>query len=235
MELDRSYFNSIRLNTHRGKFYDVDAVDRLLVDIRSRADALNREIVSSRDKVAEMEKTNEALREENNELFLKGQALSQEILSLREELKAAQAGEASLIPAEEKEEAVPGEETTEEEAPWEENEEFYFLTVMNGESAGGFRKLSPSSSMKDGKLDVVAFKKMPIMEFGPLLFELINGRHPKNKNVLYFQTESLDVESPEDLVSDADGEKGAQLPIHFGVIEKRLEVFVSEKTWTYDD
>ena len=106
MELDRSYFNSIRLNTHRGKFYDVDAVDRLLVDIRSRADALNREIVSSRDKVAEMEKTNEALREENNELFLKGQALSQEILSLREELKAAQAGEASLIPAEEKEEAT---------------------------------------------------------------------------------------------------------------------------------
>ncbi len=114
-------------------------------------------------------------------------------------------------------------------------EEFYFLTVMNGESAGGFRKLSPSSSMKDGKLDVVAFKKMPIMEFGPLLFELINGRHPQNKNVLYFQTESLDVESPEDLVSDADGEKGAQLPIHFGVIEKRLEVFVSEKTWKYDD
>ena len=128
MELDRSYFNSIRLNTHRGKFYDVDAVDRLLVDIRSRADALNREIVSSRDKVAEMEKTNEALREENNELFLKGQALSQEILSLREELKAAQAGEASLIPAEEKEEAVPEEEPTEEDSSWEENEEFYFLT-----------------------------------------------------------------------------------------------------------
>ena len=128
MELDRSYFNSIRLNTHRGKFYDVDAVDRLLVDIRSRADALNREIVSSRDKVAEMEKTNEALREENNELFLKGQALSQEILSLREELKAAQAGEASLIPAEEKEEAVPEGEPTEEDSSWEENEEFYFLT-----------------------------------------------------------------------------------------------------------
>ena len=125
MELDRSYFNSIRLNTRRGKYYDVEAVDKLLVDIRSRADALNREVISSREKLAEAEKAAEALREENNELFLKGQALSQEILSLREELRAAQAGEASLIP---EEEAVPEEKTAEEESSWESNEEFYFLT-----------------------------------------------------------------------------------------------------------
>ena len=124
MELDRSYFNSIRLNTRRGKYYEVEAVDRLLVDIRSRADSLNKEVYASREKLAEAEKTIEALREENNELFLKGQALSQEILSLREELRAAQAGEASLIPEEESEEApeeVPAEEPK-EEASWEENE-----------------------------------------------------------------------------------------------------------------
>ncbi len=125
MDLDRSYFNSIRLNTHRGKFYDVEAVDRLLVDIRSRADALNREVLSAREKLEEAEKRAERLRDENTELFLKGQALSQEIVALRDELKAAQAGEASLIPAEE--ELTPIE-VTREEPPWEENEEFYFLT-----------------------------------------------------------------------------------------------------------
>ena len=128
MELDRSYFNSIRLNTHRGKFYDVEAVDRLLVDIRSRADALNKEVYSSREKLAEAEKTAEALREENNELFLKGQALSQEILALREELRAAQAGEASLIPEKEEEEPILPEGQAEETPSWEESEEFYFLT-----------------------------------------------------------------------------------------------------------
>ena len=128
MELDRSYFNSIRLSTHRGKFYDVEAVDRLLVDIRSRADSLNREVLSSREKLAEAERTADILREENNELFLKGQALSQEILALREELKAAQAGEAYLIPEEREDEIVPEEEPDKEESSWEENEEFYFLT-----------------------------------------------------------------------------------------------------------
>ena len=88
------------------------------------------------------------------------------------------------------------------------DEEIYFLVVMNGESAGGFRKLSPHSSINDGKLDVVGFRKMPIIEFGPLLFEVVNGRHPENKNVLYFQTEELTIESDEDIETDIDGESG---------------------------
>lgn len=114
-------------------------------------------------------------------------------------------------------------------------EEIYFMTVCNGESAGGFRKLSPDSMINDGLLDVVAFRKMPILEFGPLLFEVLNGRHPKNKNVLYFQTHNLRIEAEEDMPTDVDGESGAQLPLEFGILDKRLEIFVNESTWTFDD
>lgn len=114
-------------------------------------------------------------------------------------------------------------------------EDIYFMVVMNGESAGGFRKLSPQSSMNDGKLDVIAFRKMPILELGPLLFEVVNGRHPNNKNVLFFQTDELTVESTEYISTDVDGEHGEELPLHFSVLNERLEVFVSEKTWTYDE
>ena len=112
-------------------------------------------------------------------------------------------------------------------------EEIYFMTVCNGESAGGFRKLSPESKMNDGKLDVVAFRKMPILEFAPLLMEVIGGKHPDNKHVLYFQTPSLTIESDEDIPTDIDGEHGEKLPLHFGVIDKRLDVFVDKETWTY--
>lgn len=115
------------------------------------------------------------------------------------------------------------------------NELIYFMVVMNGESAGGFRKLSPESSMNDGKLDVIAFRKMPIVEFGPLLFEVVNGRHPENKNVLYFQTDQLTIESAENLYTDIDGEHGEELPLHFSVMPERLDVFVSEQRWHYDD
>ncbi|MDO4745442.1 MAG: YegS/Rv2252/BmrU family lipid kinase [Bacillota bacterium] len=114
-------------------------------------------------------------------------------------------------------------------------EDIYFMVVMNGESAGGFRKLSPQSAMNDGKLDVIAFKKMPIVELAPLLFEVVNGRHPQNKNVLYFQTEELTIESSEDISTDIDGEHGEKLPLHFSVLNERIDVFVSEDTWHYDD
>lgn len=113
-------------------------------------------------------------------------------------------------------------------------EEIYFMTVCNGESAGGFRKLSPRSLMNDGKLDVVVFRKMPILEFAPLLFEVINGRHPENKHVLYYQTKSLLIESEEDMPTDIDGEHGEKLPLKFGIMEKRLDIFVDEKTWRFD-
>ena len=115
------------------------------------------------------------------------------------------------------------------------DEQIYFMVVMNGESAGGFRKLSPHSSISDGKLDVIAFRKMPITEFGPLLFEVVNGRHPENKHVLYFQTDKLRIESDEDIQTDIDGEKGEKLPLEFGVHKRRLEVFVSAESWNYDD
>ena len=114
------------------------------------------------------------------------------------------------------------------------DEEIYFITVCNGESAGGFRKLSPKSKINDGKLDVIAFRKMPLLEFGPLLMEVIAGRHPENKNVLYFQTPSLIIESDEDIPTDIDGEHGAKLPLNFGVLRGRLDIFVDEETWKYD-
>ena len=91
MALDKSYFNSIRLDTFRHKFYSVEAVDRLLVDIRSQADSMNRELGATAGKLAEAQRTAEDLTEENRDLRAKGQALSQEIISLREDLKTAEA------------------------------------------------------------------------------------------------------------------------------------------------
>ena len=88
--------------------------------------------------------------------------------------------------------------------------------------------------MNDGKLDVIAFRKMPWLEFGPLLMEVINGRHPENKNVLYFQTPKLTIESDENIPTDIDGEHGEKLPLYFDVLKQRLDVFVDEETWVYD-
>ena len=52
--------------------------------------------------------------------------------------------------------------------------------------------------------------------------------------MLYFQTPSLTIESDEDIPTDIDGEHGEKLPLKFGVLRDRLDIFVDEKTWVID-
>lgn len=107
-------------------------------------------------------------------------------------------------------------------------EDMYFMVVMNGISAGGFKKLSPESEINDDLLDVVLFREMPILEMAPLLFDVIQGRHSENKNVLTFSTNKLRVESDSDIDTDIDGEKGEKFPLEFSVLHNRLKIFTEE-------
>ena len=52
--------------------------------------------------------------------------------------------------------------------------------------------------------------------------------------MLYFQTPKLTIESDESIPTDIDGEHGEKLPLHFDVLNHRLDVFVDAKTWKYD-
>ena len=108
-------------------------------------------------------------------------------------------------------------------------EDMYFMVVMNGKSAGGFRKLSPETEINDNKLDVVLFREMPLLEMGPLLFDVMQGRHSENKNVLTFSTDKLRIESESDIATDIDGEKGEKFPLEFSLLHNRLQVFTKEE------
>lgn len=104
-------------------------------------------------------------------------------------------------------------------------EDMFFMVVMNGISAGGFKRLSPESDIQDGKLNVVLFRKMPILDFVPLLFGVISGNHVESKHVLTFETSELTIESDVEISTDVDGEHGEKLPLHFSVLNKRLKIF----------
>lgn len=112
------------------------------------------------------------------------------------------------------------------DAVYEEN--MYFMVVMNGSSAGGFKKLSPESDIQDGKLNVILFRKMPIIDFVPLLFGVIAGNHTQNKNVLTFETSELLIESEEAISTDVDGEHGEPLPLKLSVLNKKLKIFTEK-------
>jgi YegS/Rv2252/BmrU family lipid kinase len=100
----------------------------------------------------------------------------------------------------------------------------YFMLVMNGCSAGGFRRLAPDAVINDGLLDVIIFREMPIMELAPLLIAVMTGQHPVNRNVIAFKTAALRVESEQEIATDMDGEPGGKLPVEIAVLRRRLRV-----------
>ena len=104
-------------------------------------------------------------------------------------------------------------------------EKMYFMLVMNGRSAGGFKRITPNAEINDGLFDVIIFREMPIIDFVPLLIDVLQGNHKQNKNILYFKTNKLYIESPNPVGTDIDGEKGEDFPLSFDLLPKRIKIF----------
>lgn len=108
-------------------------------------------------------------------------------------------------------------------------EKMYFMVVMNGKSAGGFKKISPDSEINDGLLDVMLFRSMSVFEMPKVFMKLLKGKHHSSSKVLNFQTSSLRVETLDgQLPTDIDGEHGEKFPLEFSVLHNRLRIFVPE-------
>lgn len=108
-------------------------------------------------------------------------------------------------------------------------ESIYFMLIMNGRSAGGFRRIAEEATINDGLVEVILFKEMPsLVELPQLLFELMQGNYTGNKNVIFFQSRKLTVSADRVVTTDTDGEKGPMLPITVEVLPKKLKIMTKE-------
>lgn len=102
------------------------------------------------------------------------------------------------------------------------------VLVMNGISAGGFRRIAPQAVLNDGLLDVVIFRKSPRRQLIPLLLQMINGEHLSNPYVKVFQTSSLTISASEPFIADLDGVTGCELPLTFSVGRRTLRILTQQ-------
>lgn len=109
------------------------------------------------------------------------------------------------------------------------DQDIFFALVMNGRSAGGFRKLAPFSDVSDGLFDVLIFKQCPVFEIMPLLIQVWNGEHPKSDYIQYVQAKNVKVLCNESITSDLDGETGPMLPLDIEMLHGAIDVFVSKE------
>lgn len=103
------------------------------------------------------------------------------------------------------------------------NGEMYLILIFNGKTAGSFN-LATEADVTDGKLDIIIFKAIPIIELIPLFIKVFRGEHLDSDKVVYFKTDDLYIESNEDIVTDIDGERGPDFPLRIQCMEKGLEV-----------
>jgi len=101
--------------------------------------------------------------------------------------------------------------------------EMYLILVFNGQTAGGF-KLANRADARDGYLDVIMIKAVQIYEMLPLFIKILRGEHLDSDKVIYFKTNDIIIESNEDIVTDIDGEKGPEFPLHIKCIKGGIKV-----------
>ena len=101
--------------------------------------------------------------------------------------------------------------------------EMYLMLIFNGQTAGNF-KLATRSSAMDGLLDVIVIKAVQIFEILPLFIKVLKGEHLDSNKVIYFKTDDLYIECEEGIVTDIDGERGPDLPLHIECIKDAIEV-----------
>lgn len=107
-------------------------------------------------------------------------------------------------------------------------DEVYFVLIMNGRSAGGFKRIAPDASVCDGLLDICVFRKCPVLEIMPLIIQVVAGDHVSSPYVTYFKTRNLTIYCDEAVGTDLDGEKGVPLPMEVSVIPGALQVLAPQ-------
>jgi diacylglycerol kinase (ATP) len=108
------------------------------------------------------------------------------------------------------------------------HEEVMMFLITNSNSVGGFERLAPDASLSDGLLDVLVLKRCNLAEFVRLTTLALRGEHLNDPNVIYFQTNRMEVSSPDYVQLNLDGELGGTLPAVFTSLHRHLNIIVDE-------
>jgi diacylglycerol kinase (ATP) len=99
------------------------------------------------------------------------------------------------------------------------------VAVGNGPSYGGGMQVCPDAEMDDGLLDVMIVDKISIPEFLKVFPKVYSGAHKDHPAVTIRRAKRVRLDTP-GIVSYADGERYAPLPMSCEVVPGALQVLV---------
>ncbi|TXK83563.1 diacylglycerol kinase [Paenibacillus sp. N3.4] len=108
------------------------------------------------------------------------------------------------------------------------HEEVMMFLVGNSNSVGGFEKLVPDANMNDGLFDVLILRKCNLAEFIRVVTLALRGEHLNDPNLIYFQTDHIEINSPDYVQLNLDGEFGGTLPCVMTNLKSHLQIIVDK-------
>ena len=102
---------------------------------------------------------------------------------------------------------------------------FLFL-VLNSPSVAGFKKISDTARIDDGKLDLLALKSCSPAALIALAKKILAGKSIQgDENIFSAQAETFEIKSSAELVSDLDGEVGNILPLKIETLRHAINFY----------
>ena len=102
---------------------------------------------------------------------------------------------------------------------------FLFL-VLNSPSVAGFKKISDTAQIDDGKLDLLALKSCSPAALIALAKKILAGESIQgDENIFSAQAKTFEIKSSAELVSDLDGEVGNVLPLKIETLRHAIKFF----------
>ena len=106
--------------------------------------------------------------------------------------------------------------------------DFVFFAVGNSRLTGGGTRIAPRAEFGDGKLDIVLVCGVSRMDFLSLLPDLRAGTHMESPGVLYLRAHRFELEGPQEIPVNADGEPMRGRRFRYRLLDRPLEIMVPQ-------
>ena len=100
------------------------------------------------------------------------------------------------------------------------------VAVANGQFFGGGMQIVPEAVIDDGQMDVIWFEEMKLGTFLRHLSKVYSGRHLGVAGIQTRRARKVEVQSPDDVWLDIDGESPGRLDASFEILSRLLKVLV---------
>lgn len=105
-----------------------------------------------------------------------------------------------------------------------EKRKIWLFVISNSGQFGGGMKISPTSKLQDGVLEVIAVGEVSKFDFLRTLPKVFFGKHLSHPKLEMFNTREIFLKSDEPILAFADGEPISATPLHVSILPNALKI-----------